>query len=370
MSPELTIVVPTYNERENVRSLVDRLDRALQSVSWEVIFVDDDSIDGTAAMVRQIASKDSRVRCLQRIGRRGLSSACIEGMLATSAPYLAVMDGDLQHDEELLPKMLSLLQKDDLDVVIGSRYMRGGSIGAWEKSRLRMSRIATTLGKIILKAQLTDPMSGFFMLRRSFFEKTVHRMTGKGFKVLLDLFASAPSKVRFEELPYHFRERHAGTSKLDTMAVAEYLVLLADKTIGRFIPLRFLMFVAMGSIGALAHLTVLGLFYLLWGRTFLISQTCATLIAMTVNFILNNLFTFRDKRLHGYRFLIGIFTFYIACGLGVFLNLLIATFLFDHNVPWWLAGLLGATVGGVWNYSITSTFTWTKPPRPEESKEN
>jgi dolichol-phosphate mannosyltransferase len=151
------------------------------------------------------------------------------------------------------------------------------------------------------------------------------------------------------------------------MAVAEYLVLLADKTVGRFIPLRFLMFVAMGSIGALAHLTVLGLFYLLWGRTFLTSQTSATLIAMTVNFILNNLFTFRDRRLHGYRFLIGILTFYIACGLGVFLNLLIATFLFDHNVPWWLAGLLGATVGGVWNYSITSTFTWTKPPRLEES---
>lgn len=366
ISPELTIVVPTYNERENVRPLVDRLNRALNSVSWEVIFVDDDSRDGTAAVVRKISLKDPRVRCLQRIGRRGLSSACIEGMLATPAPYLAVMDGDLQHDEELLPKMLTLLQKNDLDVIIGSRYMEGGSIGAWEQSRLRMSRIATLLGRIILKAQLSDPMSGFFMVKRSFFEKTVHHMTGKGFKVLLDLFASAPGKVRFEELPYRFRRRQAGASKLDTMAVAEYFLLLADKTIGRFIPLRFLMFVAMGSIGALAHLTVLGLFYLFWGRTFLVSQTSATLIAMTVNFILNNLFTFRDRRLHGYSFLIGLFTFYIACGVGVFLNLGIATFLFDHKVPWWLAGLLGATVGGVWNYSITSTFTWTEPPRPKE----
>ena len=238
ISPELTIVVPTYNERENVIPLVERLDRALQSVSWEVIFVDDDSKDGTAAVVRKICLKDPRVRCLQRIGRRGLSSACIEGMLATPAPYLAVMDGDLQHDEELLPKMLTILKKNDLDVVIGSRYMEGGSIGAWEQSRIRMSRIATFLGRIILKAQLSDPMSGFFMLKRSFFEKTVHHMTGKGFKVLLDLFASAPSKVRFEELPYRFRERQAGASKLDTMAVAEYFLLLADKTIGRFIPLR------------------------------------------------------------------------------------------------------------------------------------
>lgn len=367
ISPELTIVVPTYNERENVRPLVDSLDRALQSVSWEVIFVDDDSRDGTAAVVRKIGLKDPRVRCLQRIGRRGLSSACIEGMLATPAPYLAVMDGDLQHDEELLPKMLTILQENDLDVVIGSRYMEGGRIGAWEQSRIRMSRIATFLGRIILKAQLSDPMSGFFMLKRGFFEKTVHHMTGKGFKVLLDLFASAPSKVRFEELPYRFRQRQAGASKLDTMAVAEYFLLLADKTIGRFIPLRFLMFVAMGSIGALAHLTVLGLFYLLWGRTFLVSQTSATLIAMTVNFILNNLFTFRDRRLHGYHLLMGLFTFYLACGVGVFLNLRIATFLFDHKVPWWLAGLLGATVGGVWNYSVTSTFTWTEPSRPEQS---
>ena len=210
ISPELTIVVPTFNERENVRPLVDSLDRALQSVSWEVIFVDDDSRDGTAAVVRKIGLKDPRVRCLQRIGRRGLSSACIEGMLATPAPYLAVMDGDLQHDEELLPKMLTILQENDLDVVIGSRYMEGGRIGAWEQSRIRMSRIATFLGKIILKAQLSDPMSGFFMLKRGFFEKTVHQMTGKGFKVLLDLFASAPSKVRFEELPYRFRQRHAG----------------------------------------------------------------------------------------------------------------------------------------------------------------
>lgn len=367
MSPELAIVVPTYNERENVRPLVDRLSRTLQSVSWEVIFVDDDSRDGTAAVVRKIGLKDPRVRCLQRIGRRGLSSACIEGMLTTPSPFLAVMDGDLQHDEELLPKMLTLLRENDLDVVIGSRYIEGGSVGAWEESRMRMSRIATLLGRIILKAHLSDPMSGFFMVKRSFFEKTVHHMTGKGFKVLLDLFASAQGKVRFEELPYRFRQRRAGASKLDTMAVAQYFLLLADKTIGRFIPLRFLMFVAMGSIGALAHLTVLGLFYLLWGRTFLLSQASATLIAMTVNFILNNLFTFRDRRLQGYRFLIGLFTFYIACSLGIFLNLRIATFLFDHNVPWWLAGLLGATVGGVWNYSITSTFTWTKSSRQHES---
>jgi dolichol-phosphate mannosyltransferase len=288
-------------------------------------------------------------------------------MLAAPAPYLAVMDGDLQHDEKLLPKMLTLLQENDLDVVIGSRYMEGASIGVWEHSRVRMSRIAAFLGRIILKAQLSDPMSGFFMVKRCFFEKTVHHMTGKGFKVLLDLFASSPRRVRFKEVPYRFRQRQAGASKLDTMAVAEYFVLLADKTIGRFIPLRFLMFVAMGSIGALAHLTVLGLFYLFWGHTFFISQTSATLIAMTVNFILNNLFTFRDRRLHGVHFLIGLFTFYLACGVGVFLNLRIATFLFERQVPWWLAGLLGATVGGVWNYSITSTFTWTERPRPEKS---
>src|SRR5438270_6786006 len=163
---ELAVVVPAFNERDNIFELVSRLQQCLQGEAWEVIFVDDDSPDGTAARVREIAQRDPRVRCVQRVGRRGLSSACIEGMMATSAPYLAVMDGDCQHDETVLLGMLELLRSGDADVVVGTRYAAGGGIGSWDESRAKMSRFATSLSRAVVKHDLSDPMSGFFALRR------------------------------------------------------------------------------------------------------------------------------------------------------------------------------------------------------------
>lgn len=365
MNFDLTIIIPTFNERNNVCPLLERLDTTLQNIRWEAVFVDDDSPDATADLVRRIGSKDPRVRCIQRIGRRGLSSACIEGMLSSSTPYFAVMDADLQHDESLLPQMLRILQTQDKDIVIGSRYIEGGSVGEWDSKRIRMSRFATYVGRVVVKADLSDPMSGFFMLRSEFFAETVRHMTGKGFKILLDLFASAQIDVRFEELSYHFRKRHSGASKLDTLVVWEYFVLILDKIIGRFIPLRFVMFVTVGCVGALVHILILGLFLRL-NNNFLVSQTVATFFAMTVNFVLNNLFTYRDQRLQGLHFVKGLFIFYFACSIGAFINVLIANFLFGHNVPWWLSGLLGATVGAVWNYAISSTFAWTGPQKLQD----
>jgi dolichol-phosphate mannosyltransferase len=236
--PELSIIVPTFNERENVVELTDRLRQCLEHRSWEVIFVDDDSPDATADRVREIAADDCRVRCIQRIGRRGLSSACIEGMLATSAPYLAVLDADLQHDERLLPKMLDTLKQDEADIVVGSRYAPGGDIGDWDRGRARISRLATRLSRGLVPKDLTDPMSGFFMMRRSVFVGTVRQLSAIGFKILIDLFASFPQPLRFKELPYRFRRRHAGESKLDSVAAWKYVMLLLDKHIARCIPVR------------------------------------------------------------------------------------------------------------------------------------
>src|SRR5262249_19627660 len=201
---ELSIIVPTFNERENVAELVRRLDKCLTRCSWEVIFVDDDSPDGTSNSVLEIAQRDCRVRCLQRIGRRGLSSACIEGMSASSAPYLAVIDGDLQHDETLLVPMLDVLKNGQVDIVVGSRYVSGGAFGAWDRSRANMSRAATRISRVIVRAELKDPMSGFFMIRRDVFAETVRNLSVIGFKILLDIFASSPRPLRFKELPYQF----------------------------------------------------------------------------------------------------------------------------------------------------------------------
>ena len=358
MGIELSIIIPTFNERANVEPLLKKLDAALKGVSWEVIFVDDDSPDGTAEHVRAVSQADLRVRCIQRIARRGLSSATIEGMLASSAPYLAVMDGDLQHDEMLLKKMFKLLQEDDIEIVVGSRYAQGGSTGDWSRSREKISRFATAFGKMLMRVDIKDPMSGFFMLKRSFFDRVVHRLSGKGFKILFDIFVSSTDPVRFRELPFEFKNRVAGESKLSTLVIWEYVLLLADKWLGPYIPVRFILFVLVGAFGLVVHLGVLSVGLKMFAWTFSFAQSLAVLIAMTVNFVINNIFTYSDKKLKGGQFLKGLVSFYAACSIGAFINIRIATFLFEHSIGWWLAGILGAVIGAVWNYAITSTFTW------------
>jgi dolichol-phosphate mannosyltransferase len=218
---ELAVIVPCFNERHNVAILVERLEDALKGIEWEVVFVDDDPPDGTAEAARAMALVSPRVRCLQRIGRRGLATAVIEGMLASSAPYLAVLDGDLQHDERLLPEMLRTLKSDDLDLVVGSRHTSGGGAGAWDRNRAAMSSFATRLARLVVRQPLSDPMSGFFVITRPAFDRTVRRLSGQGFKILLDLFASTKQPFRFQELPYTFRDRQHGESKLDSFAIWE-----------------------------------------------------------------------------------------------------------------------------------------------------
>jgi dolichol-phosphate mannosyltransferase len=360
MSIELSIIVPTFNERANVEPLIMKLDGVLKGISWEVIFVDDDSPDGTSQHVREVSQADRRVRCIQRISRRGLSSASIEGMLASSAPFLAVMDGDLQHDETLLKKMLKLFQSDDLDLVIGSRYVHGGSTGEWSRQREHMSRLATAIGRKLMRVDIKDPMSGFFMIKRTFLERVVHRLSGKGFKILFDLCVSAPEPVRFVELPFEFKNRIAGESKLSTMVMWEYLLLLVDKWLGPFIPVRFILFVIVGGLGLVVHLLILKAGLHVMNLNFGISQSIAVFTAMTVNFIFNNIFTYRDKKLKGIDFARGLVSFYAACSIGAFVSIRVASFLFDNGIRWWLAGILGAVIGAVWNYAITSTFTWKK----------
>ncbi|MDE2513961.1 MAG: polyprenol monophosphomannose synthase, partial [Alphaproteobacteria bacterium] len=256
---ELTVVIPTLNERENIAPLLERLDLALAGTRWEVIFVDDDSTDGTPEAVREIGRNDPRVRCLHRIGRRGLSTACIEGVLASASPFVAVMDADLQHDESLLPGMLNALRHEPCDIVVGSRYVAGGGVGEWNKTRASMSGFATKLSRLICKTEIADPMSGFFMLRRDVFESAVRDLSGQGFKILLDLLASLPAPPRLKELPYQFRNRRYGESKLDTMVTWEFGMLLADKLVGHIVPVRFALFAIIGALGVVVDLIVLWL---------------------------------------------------------------------------------------------------------------
>jgi dolichol-phosphate mannosyltransferase len=358
---ELSIIVPTFNERDNVRELIRRLGSCLTPVSWEVIFVDDDSPDGTADLVHEIGRYDHRVRCLRRLSRRGLSSACIEGMLSSSAPYLVVIDGDLQHDEALLPQMLEILRNGDIDIVIGSRYISGGGIGDWNRTRALISRCATRLSTLILRAHLNDPMSGFFMIRREAFYDTVRKLSGIGFKILTDLFASSPRPLRFKELPYQFRNRQVGESKLDYHAVWDYLMLLLDKLIGHILPVRFIAFTLVGGFGVAIHLLALILLFKGLQTTFVTSQTIATVVAITSNFALNNILTYRDMRLRGWQWVRGWVSFTLVCSVGALANVGIAAYLFRMDTFWVLSALAGIIIGAVWNYAVTATYTWKKP---------
>jgi dolichol-phosphate mannosyltransferase len=356
--PELSIIVPTFNERENIAELIGRLVVCLGDRSWEVVFVDDDSPDGTADLVREHAAADSRVRCVQRIGRRGLSSACVEGMLATTAPYLAVIDADLQHDERLLPQMLDTLRQGDSDIVVGSRYAPGGDIGDWDARRARMSRFAMRLSRVLVPAELTDPMSGFFMMRRSVLDGSVHRLSAIGFKILTDVFASFPQPLRFKELPYRFRVRRAGQSKLDSVTVWDYVMLLLDKMIGRWIPVRFLGFSIVGAMGVVVHFAVLTLGFQGLHSGFVAGQAVATLCAMTFNYAVNNVLTYRDMRLRGLRWLRGWASFVLACSIGGIANLGVASTVYGLGHGWFPSAFAGILVGAVWNYGVTMMLTW------------
>ena len=354
---ELTVVVPTRNEHDNILPLLERLERALDGIEWEVVFVDDDSPDGTADLIRSISRRNPRVRCIQRIGRRGLSSACIEGILSSAAPFAAVLDADLQHDERLLPRMLEVIKADNLDVVVGSRFCAGGSLGEWAKSRRKISNLAKRLARFLVRDELTDPMSGFFVIRRTAFVKSVRRLSGRGFKILLDIFASSPEPLRFKELPYRFRERHSGESKLDTIVALEYVNLLLDKTFGRFVPVRFILFALVGGSGVLVHMAALAAAFTI--LPFTSAKLLASIVAMTSNFVLNNLLTYRDVRLKGAALVRGLFTFYVICGIGAAADVGVASILFhQQGASWWLSGLAGVLVGSVWNYGMANVFTW------------
>ena len=363
MTPELSVIIPTLNERPNIEELVRRLDLCLDGVDWEVVFVDDDSTDGTLDVLQDLARRDRRVRYLRRVNRFGLSSACLEGFGSSCAPYLAVMDADLQHDESLLPAMLEVLRADEADLVVGSRYTSGGAIGDWSSTRAKMSRLATDFARLLLRVPIKDPMSGFFMLRRELYERSVHQVSGKGFKILLDLLTSVSGRVRVKELPFEFRQRHAGQSKLDTLVIYEYLLVIIDKLIGRYIPVNFVIFCVVGCMGAVLHLVVLGLLFRGFELGFATAQAAATVFAMTVNFLLNNAFTYRAQRLKGAAVLSGLVLFYAVCAVGAFANIRTAEYLYDLSVPWWGAGLIGAMIGAVWNFAVSSIVVWTRRTR-------
>jgi dolichol-phosphate mannosyltransferase len=353
----LTVVVPCFNERANIAPMVAALDVALSGIDWEVVFVDDDSPDGTSQAARELARQNPRIRCIRRIGRRGLSSAVIEGALSSSADYVAVIDGDLQHDETRIPAMLASLESG-ADLAIGSRHVEGGdSSGLSSPLRVRLSEAGIRVAQMVTGARINDPMSGFFLLRRALFESLAARLTGQGFKILLDLILASPQKLAIAEIPYKFRPRTAGESKLDALVLVQFAGLLLDKALHGTVPLRFISFALVGAFGVLINLLVLQISRMA-GLDFATGQTIGTIVAMVANFQLNNQLTYRAQRLKGPRAWRGLALFLAVCGLGAIANIGIASALYTENGSTLLAGAAGAAIGVVWNYAVSATLVW------------
>jgi dolichol-phosphate mannosyltransferase len=352
------VVAPTFNERANVEKLVGKLAQTLAGVAWEVIFVDDDSPDGTAQLVKEIAARDGRVRCIRRVGRRGLAGAVIEGALASAAPYVAVIDADMQHDETLLPRMLGVLRGGDTDLVVGSRYLEAAGLDqGLSPIRKAGSRAATALGRKALKADVSDPVSGFFMIRREAVERVAERLEPGGFKILFDIIASQDAPLAIKELPYAFQAREAGESKMGGRVALEYLGLVAAKLSGDLISPRMVFFGLVGLSGVAVHMGVLWAAHALTAR-FAYAQALAALTAMTSNYFVNNAITYRDRRLKGWRVATGYLRFCVLCSVGLVANVAVGAELQAHGLPWAAAGLVGAGCGAIWNYVSTYLGVW------------
>lgn len=362
--PELSVIVPSYKERDNIVPLYDKLATALAGIAWEMIVVDDNSPDGTSDVARELSRRQPNARIIHRIGRRGLSSAVIEGMAASAATYVAVIDADHQHDERILPQMLARMA--DHEIAVGSRYVGGGSAGqGLSTTREAGSRFATQLSQLLAGVELTDPMSGFFLMRREVFTEIAPELSNEGFKILLDIIVTATrlrarrgEPFRIGEVPYTFRPRHAGESKMSSIIVVQFLGLLVNKLSRGFFPSTFLLFSLVGASGVLIHLAVLWLTHEQLGFNFANSQLTATLVAMTTNFVLNNELTYADRRLRGGRFWVGLLSFYAVCSIGALANLSVAAWIYQANTDLWLAGITGAAMSVVFNYSVTRVFTW------------
>ncbi len=359
-APRLSIIVPTFNEAHNVPHLVAALGEVFGPAGWEVVFVDDDSPDETWKRAKDIARTDSRVRCIRRVGRRGLAGACIEGVLSSAAPYVAILDGDLQHDEKLLPAMLGILERDEAEIVVASRYIDGKADFGFSLPRAFASRFASRLADMVIGNKVTDPMSGFFAAKREVFDRTAGQLLPSGFKILFDLLAVSHRTVRVKEVAYRFRSRREGRSKFDAKAMLDFVALLLHRWTRGIVPVRFLFFSAVGAIGVGVHLAVLRFGLAVAGLSFEPAQIVATVCAMTSNFVVNNLFTYRDMKLKGLSALTGLLRFYAVCSVGALANVGVASYMFAADRTWWVASLAGIVVGTAFNFTMTSIFVWTR----------
>jgi dolichol-phosphate mannosyltransferase len=362
--PTLSVVVPTYRESANIPILFERIKRVLDGAPWELIVVDDDSPDGTSNVAFALAAGDRRIRCLRRVNRSGLAGAVIEGWMSSSADFVAVIDGDLQHDESILPEMYEALAKGAGNLAIGTRQRDAGIASSLSPARQALSDMGAWFFRRLAGAPVTDPMSGFFMIRREIVSRLAPSLSPDGFKILVDVILSGGGSLKIVEVPYVFRKRNAGESKLTPLVGIDFLGLVVHHATAGVLPIRFVLFASIGALGLLVHIVVLSA-VLHWFRmfTFDLGQLIATIVAMGSNFILNNEITYRPYRFSGLGLIAGFAAFALGCSVGALANIDVASWLYKTNQTWWIAGLAGALLSVVWNYAVSTNLIWRRRHR-------
>lgn len=349
---ELCIIAPTYNERDNIAELVERVTAGLEGVEWEMIIVDDDSPDGTAQLARALGQRDPRIRLVRRIHRRGLASACLEGMLASNATYLAVIDADLQHDPLLLREMIDILRTGGSDVVVASRRVAGGSIGEWSAHREAARRLATRAARAVGPAPLSDPMSGYFAIRRDVIDHVAPRLAGVGFKLLLDILLAAPN-LRVRELPLVFGRRERGESKVSPRAIWDYGMMLAEHRVGAAGG-RLGAYLLIATVALIVHAGAFWLFHELYGLGLDGAQLVAGLALCLATYGLQECLSY--ARSGPWRWYLGLLPFLVSRVIGLLAAVLIARWLAGWGFGVSVSAFAGAVALVWWNYDAVYRY--------------
>ncbi|MCE4603155.1 MAG: glycosyltransferase family 2 protein [Desulfurococcales archaeon] len=346
--PEISIVVPTYNEAQVIGTFLDKVREELEEYTkcYEVIVVDDDSPDGTWRIVEEESKGDPRIRLVRRLGERGLATAVIKGIQEARSDLVIVMDADLQHPPEVVPKILGKA-KEGYDIVVASRYARGGGVEGWSKARLAISRISSIVSKILVREarKTSDPMSGFFLVRKSIVR--VEHLRPRGYKILLEILAKSPG-ARVADVPYTFRKRAAGDSKLGLRVMVDFILHLISLS-------RLARFAIVGGIGSILNL---GVMYILLPVAGVDASSIAGIEAGILwNFILHEEWTFKSRFAGSViRRLIG---YHLSSLAGITSTYLVMRLLYTlAGVNPVLGQAIGIIVGFIANYTLSSGVVW------------
>lgn len=352
----LSIVIPTYNEGDNIVAIVEEIEKVLREKEYEIIFVDD-STDNTLEKLEYISKEKKQVRYIHRTSEKGLATAVVKGFDESRGNIVAVMDCDLQHPPEILISMLYAIEKKDADIVIPSRFINGGNDGGLNFFRKLISYIARSIGSIFIRKlrAFSDNTSGYFMLKKDVIKNC--KLNPIGWKILMEVLVKGEYN-NVVEVPYEFKARNIGESKMSVKEQINYIRHILRILKGSPEDLRFFYFCMVGFSGVIVNMLI---YYLLvaMGISLLISAAFSAFSAMISNFILNDLVTWKDRKIG--KMYKRITKNIITSLIGIVINLLILKILVIYvYINYMIANIIGIGCSVIWNYSINNLWTWKK----------